>query len=94
MSMRMVEVILALPSLYLILVLRKAFGDDLNSVQSYLLIIIIPSLVGMASEARVIRGMVLSLKEQEYVIAARALGFGKARIIARHILPNTLFRSS
>ncbi|HJQ68784.1 MAG TPA: ABC transporter permease [Blastocatellia bacterium] len=90
MSMRMVEVILALPSLYLILVLRKAFGDDLNSVQSYLLIIIIPSLVGMASEARIIRGMVLSLKEQEYVIAARAMGFSKARIIARHILPNTL----
>ena len=90
MSMRMVEVLLALPSLYLILVLRKAFGDDLNSVQSYLLIIIILSLIGMASEARVIRGMVLSLKEQEYVIAARALGFGKARIIARHILPNTL----
>lgn len=90
MSMRIVEVLLALPGLYLILVLRKAFGDELDSVQSYFLIIIILSLVGMASEARVIRGMVLSLKEQEYVIAARALGFSKARIIARHILPNTL----
>jgi peptide/nickel transport system permease protein len=110
-SMRMVEVILALPSLYLILVLRKAFGDELKFVLiidiplvgpvdlsftlggyvlSYLLIIIIPSLIGMASEARVIRGMVLSLKEQEYVIAARALGFSKLRIIARHILPNTV----
>ncbi|HEX5736666.1 MAG TPA: ABC transporter permease [Blastocatellia bacterium] len=90
MSMRIVEVLLALPSLYLLLVLRKAFGDELTSVQSYLLIIIITSMIGMASEARVIRGMVLSLKEQEYVIAARALGFSKARIIARHILPNTL----
>lgn len=89
-SMRVVEVLLALPGLYLILVLRRAFGDDLSSSYTYLIIIIILSLIAMASEARVIRGMVLSLKEQEYVIAARALGFSNLRIIARHILPNTL----
>ena len=89
-SMRMVEVILALPGIYLILVLRRAFGDDLSSSYTYLIIIVILSLIAMASEARVIRGMVLSLKEQEYVIAARALGFSNFRIIARHILPNTL----
>ena len=88
-SMRFVEVLLALPSLYFILILRRMF-DNVSSTQMYVIIIVILSLLGWATEARVIRGMVLSLKEQEYVIAARALGFGSARIIIRHILPNTL----
>jgi len=89
-SMRTVELILAIPSLYLILVLRSSFAEKLNSVQSYLLIVTILALVGWASEARVIRGMVLSLKEAEFVLAARALGFSNTRIVIRHILPNTL----
>jgi peptide/nickel transport system permease protein len=89
--MRLVEVLLALPSLYFILITRQLFGQkSLNSVQMYLIIIVVLAFVGWASEARVIRGMVLSLKEQEYVVAARALGFSSARIILRHILPNTL----
>ena len=88
-SMRSVEVLLALPSLYFILILRKMF-DNVSSTQMYLIIIVILALLGWATEARVIRGMVLSLRQQEYVIAARALGFGSARIIIRHILPNTL----
>jgi peptide/nickel transport system permease protein len=89
-SMRFVEVILAIPSLYFILILRQTFASNLSSVQQYLLIVVILSLIGWASEARVIRGMVLSLREQEYVLAARALGFTKSRIVIKHILPNTL----
>ncbi|HYP25887.1 MAG TPA: ABC transporter permease [Blastocatellia bacterium] len=89
-SMRTVEVILAIPSLYFVLILRGAFGSDLTSTQSYILIVVILSFVGWASEARVIRGMVLGLKEQEYILAARALGFSRARIIINHILPNTV----
>jgi peptide/nickel transport system permease protein len=89
-SMRSVEVLLALPSLYLILILRGMFGGQLSSIQMYLIIVIILAFIEWATEARVIRGMVLSLKEQEYVIAARAMGFSSARIIIRHILPNTL----
>jgi peptide/nickel transport system permease protein len=88
--MRIVELILALPSLYIILVLRQSFGSNLSSTQIYLLIIIILSFIGWASEARVIRGMVLSLKEQEYVVAAQALGFSRLWIVIKHILPNTL----
>jgi peptide/nickel transport system permease protein len=89
-SMRLVEVILALPSLYFILILREAFGSNLSSSQSYLLIVVILSFVGWATEARVIRGMVLSLREQEYVLAAQALGYSRTRIVIKHILPNTL----
>jgi peptide/nickel transport system permease protein len=89
-SMRSVEVLLALPSLYFILILRQLFENKLSSTEMYLIIVIILALIGWATEARVIRGMVLSIKEHEYVIAARALGFSNARIIVRHILPNTL----
>ncbi|MCI0614685.1 ABC transporter permease, partial [bacterium] len=48
------------------------------------------STVGWASMSRVIRGMVLSLREEEYVLAARATGAGDARVLLGHILPNTL----
>lgn len=88
--MRSVEVLLALPSLYFILILRQLFGSGMSSIQIYFIIVIILAFIGWATEARVIRGMVLSLKEQEYVIAARAMGFSNSRIIIRHILPNTL----
>jgi peptide/nickel transport system permease protein len=88
--MRGVEALLAVPSLYFILIMRQMFGSGLSSMQLYLIIVIILAFIGWATEARVIRGMVLSLKEQEYVLAARALGFSDARIIIRHILPNTL----
>jgi peptide/nickel transport system permease protein len=88
--MRAVEVLLALPSLYFILILRQLFGTGMSSTQIYFIIVIILAFIGWATEARVIRGMVMSLKEQEYVIAARAMGFSNSRIIIRHILPNTL----
>jgi peptide/nickel transport system permease protein len=88
--MRGVEALLAVPSLYFILIMRQMFGTGLSSMQIYLIIVIILAFIGWATEARVIRGMVLSLKEQEYVLAARALGYSNARIIVRHILPNTL----
>ena len=88
--MRGVEALLAVPSLYFILIMRQMFGTGLSSMQLYLIIVIILAFIGWATEARVVRGMVLSLKEQEYVLAARALGFSDARIIIRHILPNTM----
>lgn len=88
--MRGVEALLAVPSLYFILIMRQMFGTGLSSTELYLIIVVILAFIGWATEARVIRGMVLSLKEQEYVLAARALGFSDARIIIRHILPNTM----
>jgi len=72
--MRFTELIMSVPGLYLILALRAAFPVSIPSDKMYL----------------IIRGMVLSLKENDYVTAARALGLGHLRIIVRHILPNTL----
>lgn len=88
--MRTVEIIMMFPFFYLMLALRAAFPQNLSSIQVYLLIVVILSLLGWASLARIIRGMVLSLKEEEYVLAARSLGLSSFRIIIRHILPNTL----
>ena len=88
--MRLVEILLAVPSLYFILILRQSFGTGFSSTQIYLIIALILAFIGWATEARVIRGMVLSLKERDYVIAARALGYSNLRVIVRHILPNTL----
>lgn len=87
--MRTVEIIMMFPFFYLMLALRAAFPPNLSSVQVYLLIVVILSLIGWASLARIIRGMVLSIKEEEYVLAARSLGLSSFRVITRHLLPGT-----
>jgi peptide/nickel transport system permease protein len=88
--MRSSELIMSVPALYLILSLRAAFPADIPSDRMYMLIVVILSFISWASMARIIRGMVLSIKENDYVTAARALGYGHLRVIIRHILPNTL----
>ena len=88
--MRTTELLLSIPGLYLIIALRGIFPANLSSQQVYLGIVAILAFIGWASLARVIRGMVLSIRRQEYVAAAEALGMSRLRIIARHILPNTL----
>ncbi|TVR60092.1 MAG: ABC transporter permease [Spirochaetaceae bacterium] len=88
--MRMSEIVIAFPSFYLLLALRAAFPPNLTSVQVYLLIVIILSLVGWASLARIIRGMVLSIKTEDFVLAARTLGLSHWKIIRKHVLPNTM----
>ena len=88
--MRFCELIMSVPALYLIISLRATFPPGMSSAQVYAMIIIILSFIGWASMARVIRGMTLSIREQQFVLAARALGQSHLKIIVRHILPNTL----
>ncbi|MCC7008856.1 MAG: ABC transporter permease [Acidobacteria bacterium] len=87
--MRLSELLLSIPSLYLIIALRAVFPIDLPSQQVYLGIVAILSFIGWAGLARIIRGLVLSIRRNEFVTAAEALGVSRFRIIARHILPNT-----
>lgn len=87
--MRMCEIIMLLPGFYLLLMLRFMFPSNMDSVTVYFGVIGILSFIGWPSLARVIRGMVLSIRDQDFTRAARALGFGPMRIIVRHILPNT-----
>jgi peptide/nickel transport system permease protein len=88
--MRFCELIMSIPALYLIISLRATFPPGMSSSQVYAMIIIILSCIGWAGMARVIRGMTLSLREQQFILAARALGQSHLKIIVRHILPNTL----
>jgi peptide/nickel transport system permease protein len=87
--MRLCELIMSIPALYLIISLRATFPPSMSSAQVYAMIIIILSFIGWASMARVIRGMTLSLREQQFVLAARSLGQSHLKVIVRHILPNT-----
>ncbi len=88
--MRICEMFMMVPGFYLMLALRAAFPDNLNSLQVYLLIVVIFSFIGWAGLARIIRGMSISLKEREYVLAAKAIGLSDLAIILKHILPHTL----
>jgi peptide/nickel transport system permease protein len=88
--MRVTELLLSIPSLYLIIALRAVFPMDLPSHQVYLGIVAILAFIGWAGLARVIRGLVLSMRKSDYVTAAEALGFSRMRVIARHVLPNTM----
>jgi peptide/nickel transport system permease protein len=87
--MRICELIMSIPSLYLIISLRNTFPPGLSSSGVYLMIAVILSVIGWASLARVIRGMALSLRERQFVLAARAMGQSHLRVVCRHILPNT-----
>ncbi|MFI5370715.1 MAG: ABC transporter permease, partial [Candidatus Eisenbacteria bacterium] len=88
--MRSTELLLSVPGLYLLIALRGLFPVDLPSAQVYLGIVVILAFIGWAALARVIRGMVLSIRESDYVAAAEALGMSRIRIIVRHVLPNTM----
>ena len=88
--MRLCEIILSFPSLILLFALRATFPPNLNSIQVYLLIVLILSLIGWAGLARIIRGMVLSLKNEEFVLSAKAMGLSHFKIITRHVLRNTV----
>ena len=87
--MRVCEVIMSVPDFYLLLALAAALPPTLSPIMVYVLIIMILSFVGWAGMARIIRGMVLSVREREYVEAGRALGLGDLQIITRHVLPST-----
>ena len=87
--MRLCELVMSIPALYLIISLRNAFPPSMSSAQVYAVIVVILSVISWASMARVIRGMALSLREQQFILAARAMGQSHLRVICRHILPNT-----
>jgi peptide/nickel transport system permease protein len=87
--MRVAEVLMTLPSIYLLVALASVLPDGVSSSQRFLLIVAITSFINWAGLARVIRGQVLSIKEREFVQAARAMGAKPFYIIIRHVLPQT-----
>jgi peptide/nickel transport system permease protein len=82
--MRFVDVILVIPALVLV----AAIAGNVRGGTTWLPIALILGFFGWPLFARVVRGVVLSLREQEFIEAARAMGASDARIILRHLLPN------
>ncbi len=87
--MRLVEIMAAIPFLFLLITLRAAFPMEMDPLATFYLVVAILAIVGWGGLARVIRGMVLSLREMDFVTAAKALGVPELWIILRHILPAT-----
>lgn len=96
--MRIVEALLAIPSLILLLLLSNSLSRNSSTLNilgrelstTVIVIVLIIGGLGWMGLSRIVRSLVLSLKEQEFVVAARTLGAGNARIIFKHILPNCI----
>lgn len=88
--MRVAEVIISIPSFYLLLALSAVLPPSLGSTERFMMITVILAFISWAGLARVIRGMVLSIRQQDFVTAAEAVGCSQPRTILRHILPNTM----
>jgi oligopeptide transport system permease protein len=87
--MRIVDVLYALPYMMIVIVLLAMFGGQSPFNQLILLFVSLGA-VSWLTTARIVRGQVISLKNQEFVVAARATGVSSPRIVLRHLVPNTL----
>ena len=86
--MRLVEFLMAIPGLYLLLALRAALAPHFDSAQMFVVIVIILSLIGWAGMARILRGMSLSIRNRQYILAAESMGQSTGKILVKHLLPN------
>jgi peptide/nickel transport system permease protein len=87
--MRTAELVLALPWLYLLFAVRAILPLHLDPTRAFLLIVAVIGIVGWARPARLIRGLVLSAKHRDHVLAARAFGATDIYLLRRHVLPQT-----
>jgi peptide/nickel transport system permease protein len=95
--MRFTEAALSIPSLFLLIVLGKMFGSEIPTLRfldrtfsgSVIVVILVIGLTSWMYLARIVRANILSLREMDYVSAARALGASNFRILVGHLIPNT-----
>lgn len=87
--MRLAELFLALPWLYLLFALRAFLPLAVSPLEAFLLVVVVIGFVGWARPARLVRSVVLSVKEREFVRAARGFGASNLYLLRRHILPET-----
>lgn len=82
--MRFVDVMLSIPMFPVLLILTMVFGSGMKNT------ILVLTVFGWMGVSRLVRGVVLSLRENEYITAARVLGTSRLKILFRHILPNVM----
>lgn len=88
--MRLAEAVMSIPSFYLLIGLAAILPAGMSSTERFALITVILSFIGWASLARVIRGMVLSIRQEEFVQAAIAAGMSEFKTIVKHVVPQTV----
>lgn len=88
--MRLAEVFLCLPWLYLLLGLRAFLPLDVDPLAAFRLVVVVIAIVGWARPARLVRGVVLSAKQRDFVRAARGFGASDAYLFRRHVFPAVL----
>lgn len=82
--MRIADILFGLPYLLVVIMLMVVMGQGLFTI------ILAMTITGWIGMARIVRGQVLQLKEQEYVLAARSVGASTARILFKHLIPNAM----
>jgi peptide/nickel transport system permease protein len=87
--MRLAELFLVLPWLYLLLAVRAFLPLHISPAQTFFLLVAVIGTIGWARPARLIRGIVLSAKSRNYVLASRGFGASSGYILRRHVLPHT-----
>ena len=83
--MRCADMLMAFPTLLLALIIVTALGGSLSNEMLAIGVALTPNFVRLA------RSLALTIREQDYILAARALGSGQLRVMARHVFPNTLY---
>ena len=81
---RIIDIIFSIPDLLYVILLMVTFGAGIQNI------FIVLGLINWVPMARIVRGQVLTLREQEFILAARILGAGTGKILFRHLLPNSI----
>lgn len=89
MLMRFAELFLALPWLYLLFALRAFLPLTVRPLEAFLLVVAVLGAVGWARPARLVRGVVLSIRQRDFIRAARGFGATNGYVLRRHVLPET-----
>lgn len=87
---RAIDIIMSIPGIPMWMALAAALPSTMSNLKKYFLMSLIMSLIGWTGLARVTRGKILSLREEDFVVAARLSGAGHMRVIFKHMLPSFL----
>lgn len=85
---RAIDIIMSIPSIPMWMALAAALPSTMSNLKKYFLMSLIMSLIGWTGLARVTRGKILSLREEDFVVAARLSGSGHLRVVFKHMLPS------
>jgi len=86
-TQRLIEILNSIPQLPLWLALAAILPADASPLFVYFAITVVLGFIGWAELARIVRGRILSLREEEFIVAARLMGASPARVLTRHLLP-------